>query len=88
MKKTNEKRFAHKGDSVIQVNNRIVEEAVKNISKVEIDKNWIDLTYQEKDELSFDETIDLLKGNELPVSAFFDKRSGVFPGGSTKKEKR
>ena len=30
----------------------------------------------------------LLKGNELPVSAFIDRRAGIYPGGSTKLEKR
>ena len=38
--------------------------------------------------MCFDETIGLLKGNSLPVSAFVDKASGIFSGGSTKKEKR
>ena len=88
MKETNQKRFAHKGDSVINVNNRIVEEAVNNMRKVTIDKDWINLSYDEKKNLSFEETIGLLKGNELPVSAFIDKKNGIYPGGTTKYEKR
>ena len=88
MKDTNVKRFSHKGESVVNVNNRIVEEAVEHVIKVDIDSNWINLSYKEKDNLSFDETIGLLKGNSLPVSAFIDRRSGIYPGGSTKYEKR
>lgn len=88
IKDNNKKRFAHKGDSVIEVNNRIVEEAIPNMIKVDIDKNWKKLTYKEKENLSFDEMIGRLKGNSLPVSAFLDKANGVFSGGSTKFEKR
>ena len=38
--------------------------------------------------LSFDEAIRKLKGDDLPVSAFMDKVSGIFNGGNTKYEKR
>lgn len=88
MKDSNQKRFAHKGDSVISVNNKIVEEAIPNMTKIEINPEWINLSYHEKINLSFDEMISNLRGNELPVSAFLDKKNGIFPGGSTKFEKR
>ena len=88
MKDSNKKRFEHKGENIVNVNNRIVEESIPNMHKVSIDKSWITLTYNKRAELSFDETIGLLKGNTLPVSAFVDKRSGIYPGGSTKFEKR
>ena len=88
MKENNTKRFYHKGDNVINVNNRIVDEAINYIEEVDIPSEWTNLTYTERNNLSFDETIGLLKGNSLPVSAFVDKSSGIFPGGSTKKEKR
>ena len=88
MKETNVKRFAHKGDAVVDVNNKIIDEAIKNINEIKVDKSWINLSYQENNNLSFNETIEKLRGNELPVSAFLDKKGGVFPGGSTKYEKR
>ena len=88
MKETNKKRFQHKGDAVVNVNNQIVDEAVKNMHKVTIDEDWINLNYAEKKDLSFEEQIGLLKGNELPVSAFIDKMNGIYPGGTTKYEKR
>ena len=88
MKESNIKRFSHKGENIININNRIVEEAIPNMKKVTIDKEWINLTYNERKGLSFEETIGLLKGNELPVSAFLDKKSGIYPGGTTKYEKR
>ena len=88
MKESNQKRFAHKGDSVIEVNNRIVDEAIPNMQKIAIDSEWKNLKYEERKNLSFEETIGLLHGNELPVSAFLDRRNGIYPGGTTKYEKR
>ena len=88
MKESNQRRFAHKGDSVVAVNNSIVEQSIPNMVKIDVNPDWINLTFQEKNDLSFDEMISNLKGNELPVSAFLDKKNGIFPGGSTKKEKR
>ena len=88
MKESNEKRFIHKGENIVKVNNQIIEQAIPNMHKIDVDKDWINLTYQEKHNLSFDEEIGLLRGNSLPVSSFIDKRNGIFPGGSTKKEKR
>ena len=88
MKESNQKRFAHKGDSIINVNNRIVDEAIPNMHKVAIDADWINLTYEDRVNLSFEETIGLLHGNELPVSAFLDRKNGIYPGGTTKFEKR
>ena len=88
MKESNVKRFSHKGENIININNRIVEEAIPNMKKVKVDSDWINLTYNEKKDLSFEETIGLLKGNELPVSAFLNKKSGIYPGGTTKYEKR
>ena len=88
MKESNRKRFAHKGDSVIDVNNRIIENALNQVYEVEINNDWINLTYKDRDNLTFEETIGLLKGDSLPVSAFIDKKSGIFPGGTTKDEKR
>ena len=88
MKDNNAKRFSHKGDNVIAINNKIVEEAVPNMHKVEINPEWINLNFEQKTSLSFNESIGLLKGNSLPVSAFLDKKNGIYPGGSTKFEKR
>ena len=88
IKESNIKRFSHKGENIININNRIVDEAISNMEKVDVDDEWINLSYDEKDNLSFEETIGLLKGNELPVSAFLDRKNGIYPGGTTKFEKR
>ncbi len=88
MKETNAKRFAHKGDSVINVNNRIVDEATEFVKEIKVLDDWLNISYKERENLSFDETINLLKGNDLPVSAFMDKMAGIYAGGNTKYEKR
>ena len=88
MKESNRKRFFHKGDSVVESNNKIIENALKQIYEIEVDSNWVNLEYEQSKDLSFEETIGLLKGDSLPVSAFIDKKEGVFPGATTKNEKR
>ena len=88
MKESNIKRFSHKGDSVIDVNNKIIESAIEKMYEVAVNSDWINLTYEDRKNLTFEETIGLLKGDNLPVSAFVDSKSGIFEGGNTKKEKR
>ena len=88
MKESNKKRFANKGEDIISVNNRIVEDAASNMHKFSVPKEWANIVINKEKPLSFNTQIGLLKGNELPVSAFIDKRNGIYPGGSTKEEKR
>jgi len=88
MKDNNVKRFASKGDNVVNVNNSIVDNALDYIKEIVIDEEWKNLQFDDNRNLSFNETIGLLKGNELPVSAFLDIKSGIVSGGSTKLEKR
>ena len=88
LKRSNEERFSNKGQTVIDINNRVVEEAIEHMREIMVDEDWIKLEYLEEENLSFDETIRKLKGDSLPVSAFMDKVDGVFKGGNTKYEKR
>ena len=88
MKASNEKRFNSKGQSIIDINNKVVDSAVEFMREVTVNKDWIDLEYESSEVLSFDETIRKLKGDDLPVSAFMDKVDGIFKGGNTKYEKR
>ena len=88
MRESNVRRFSHKGDAVIEVNNKIIENALDKIYKIEVNTDWINLSYEERNDLSFEDTIGLLKGDSLPVSAFLERKEGIFPGGTTKKEKR
>jgi len=88
MKKNNEKRFAHKGDKVIEINNKVVDNSLDLIYEVKVSKDWLKLNIEKEKSLDFNETINSLKGDSLPVSAFKDKKSGIFKGATTQYEKR
>ena len=88
MKQSNEKRFSHKGKKIVEVNNKVVDIADKYLKKIEIDSSWSKLKVEKESELNFYETINKLKGDSLPVSAFLDKKQGIVDAGTVKTEKR
>lgn len=88
MKENNKKRFSSKGQDIIDINNKVIESALKYLKEIPVDQEWTKLEYKDKKNLNFNETINLLKGDSLPVSSFIDKKSGVFMPGTTQKEKR
>ena len=88
MKENNEKRFAHKGKKIIDINNNIVEVSEKYLKKIDTDSSWSKLRVEKKDELNFYEMINDLKGDSLSVSAFLDKKQGIVDAGTVKVEKR
>ena len=88
MKESNEKRFKSKGSSVVSINNKVVDEACGWLKEVDVDLDWEHLSVSLPKINSMDEAIRKLKGDNLPVSAFLDYKSGIFPGGNTYQEKR
>lgn len=88
LKESNEKRFKSKGKSIVDINNQVVDLALQSLRELPVDKKWLNLVYFEQNNMSFNETIRKLRGDELPVSAFLDKVSGIYPAGSTREEKR
>ncbi|MEE3343849.1 MAG: pyruvate:ferredoxin (flavodoxin) oxidoreductase [Bacilli bacterium] len=88
MKESNKKRFINKGKEIIEVNNKVVDNSIDKLRKFNIDKDWINLNYDEKKDETIYQTIGNLKGDTLPVSAFIDKKNGIYDGGTTKYEKR
>ena len=50
------------------------------MKRVSIDSSWVNLEYSDNKKLNFNETINLLKGDTLPVSSFLDVSNGVFEG--------
>ena len=50
MKETNESRFKHKGQKIVDINNKIVEVSDKYLHKVEIDSSWSKLKIEKEDE--------------------------------------
>ena len=88
MKNNNKTRFISKGQNIIDINNKVIDNSIKYLKKLEINPEWKNLEYKDNKKLTFNETINLLKGDSLPVSSFLDKKSGIFEGGTTKDEKR
>ncbi len=88
MKENNNQRFKTKGKKIIDINNQIIDNSLKYLKKQEVDPSWITLEYLENTQLTFNETINKLKGDSLPVSSFTQIPSGIFQGGTTKEEKR
>ena len=88
MKDNIKSRFSSKGKKIIDINNKVVDNSLKYLKKISIDSSWVKLEYSDNKKLNFNETINLLKGDTLPVSSFLDVSNGVFEGGTTKYEKR
>lgn len=88
MKDSNKKRFLSKGFEVIEINNRVVDQSVSYLQEIPVLEEWTNLVYLNEEQLSFDESIRKLKGDQLPVSAFLNKKNGIFKGGNTFLEKR
>ncbi len=67
-----------------------------DVEKVQVDPSWSDLkTEQEEDKRDVSEffrriaePMNLMKGDDLPVSAFIGREDGTFPAGTTQYEKR
>ena len=88
MKENNKLRFASKGEKIIDINNKVIDNSLEHLVSLEVPSEWKDLEYTENKKLSFNETINLLKGDTLPVSSFIKNKEGIFEGGTTRKEKR
>ena len=88
MKDNNKTRFISKGQNIIDINNKVIDNSIKYLKELEVNPAWKNLEYKDNKKLTFNETINLLKGDSLPVSSFLDKKSGIFEGGTTKNEKR
>ena len=88
MKENNKLRFASKGDKIIDINNKVIDNSLEHLVSLEVPSEWKDLEFTENKKLSFSETINLLKGDTLPVSSFIKNKEGIFEGGTTRKEKR
>ena len=91
------KTFGKKGEKIVEMNHKAVDRGGE-IIKIEIPESWKNIAVNE---LNVDEKeewtdfyknvanpINLLKGDDLPVSAFKGREDGTFPAGTTQFEKR
>jgi pyruvate-ferredoxin/flavodoxin oxidoreductase len=90
-----EKSFGRKGEEVVKMNNAAVDKGGE-VEKVEIPAAWAKLAdEQSKDTRDISEffrdvaePMNLMRGDDLPVSAFVGREDGTFPAGTTQYEKR
>ena len=95
MKKAIKKTYGRKGDDVVQMNYKAVDNG-GDVTKVEIPEEWAKITVAKKEDTrdipqfirDVVEPINSLKGDDLPVSAFLGREDGTFPQGATAYEKR
>jgi pyruvate-ferredoxin/flavodoxin oxidoreductase len=95
MKKAIYKSYGKKGEEVVKMNNAAVDKG-SNVEKVAIPSEWAKIivkkTVDTRDIPEFIrdvmEPINMMKGDDLPVSAFIGREDGTFPSGTSSFEKR
>jgi pyruvate-ferredoxin/flavodoxin oxidoreductase len=104
MKEAIVKSYGHKGEKVVDMNNKAVDAGVDALREVKVPADWADAkdcacsekticTCGASEELAtYIKTVQIpvnaLKGDDLPVSAFKDHPDGTVPLGTSKFEKR
>ena len=97
MKEYAKKTYGKKGDKIIEMNYKAIDEGADKLVQVKVDKEWVNLEDEIKKEdfykgSEFVENIvkpmNTARGDDLPVSAFLGYEDGSFEAGTTKYEKR
>ena len=96
MKKYAYKAYIKKGEAIVELNYKAIEQGAKGLKKVKVDPAWKDLAVEEvkvnKNEPEFIKRIarpiNAVKGYDLPVSAFKGFEDGTMISGTTAYEKR
>ena len=97
MKEYAKKTYGKKGDKIIEMNYKAIDEGADKLVQVKVDKEWANLEDEIKKEdfykgSEFVENIvksmNAARGDDLPVSAFLGYEDGSFEAGTTKYEKR
>lgn len=97
MKKAIVKSFGRKGEEIVRMNHSAVDRGGEEVEKIEIPSEWADIEIKPDKEVKTNvpdfikkvvDPINLLKGDDLKVSAFVGREDGTFPAGTTAWEKR
>lgn len=89
MKEGIDEKFKTKGGNLAIRNKQAIDNALKLLKEVKIDKETIDLSLDEEEqEKTLFEMIDTRQGDKLKVSAFKEMSDGTFEKGLSKFEKR
>jgi pyruvate-ferredoxin/flavodoxin oxidoreductase len=96
MKKAVIKTFGRKGEEIVNMNIASIDRG-SNVTKIDIPADWAKLEVKPKSDNRIGvpdfirnvvEPINLLRGDDLKVSAFKGREDGTFPAGTTLYEKR
>ncbi|HOS71643.1 MAG TPA: pyruvate:ferredoxin (flavodoxin) oxidoreductase, partial [Bacteroidales bacterium] len=95
MKKAIYSSYGRRGEEVVKMNYEAVARG-SQVEKVEIPAEWADIVIKKAEDKrdipefirDFAEPVNMLKGDDLPVSAFVGREDGTFPAGTTAFEKR
>lgn len=98
LKEAIQKSYGHKGDKIVEMNNKAVDKALDALTKIEVPADWSDAEAEaaaEESEADVPEFVKNVlqvvngqKGDELPVSTFVGREDGHFPPGLSQYEKR
>jgi pyruvate-ferredoxin/flavodoxin oxidoreductase len=87
--------YGHKGQNIVDMNNKAVDKGISSLVKVEVPAGWAnadDENQPVKEEpfftKNFQRPMARMEGDELPVSAFKGREDGTFPLSTTAYEKR
>ncbi|PTW03397.1 pyruvate-ferredoxin/flavodoxin oxidoreductase [Halanaerobium saccharolyticum] len=95
LKEAIQKSYGHKGDKIVEMNNKAVDKALDALTKIDVPADWASSVVKEEEEEDVPEfvknvvqVVNAQKGDELPVSTFVGREDGHFPPGLSKYEKR
>ena len=97
MKEAILKSYGKKGDAIVNMNYAAVDAGVEHLVKVNVPASWSNLNTQEASDsrekpkfiTRILEPVNSMKGDSIPVSAFYeDHADGTMPQGTSKYEKR
>ena len=99
MKEAIRKTYGKKGENVVQMNCAAVDAGIEELVKVRIPASWAEKCVEEEKKNQEDSNlpvfisrilnpVNLMKGDDIPVSAFADSADGTVPAGTSIYEKR
>ncbi|MDP4110285.1 MAG: pyruvate:ferredoxin (flavodoxin) oxidoreductase, partial [Bacillota bacterium] len=95
LKSSIDKTYGRKGQNIVQMNHKAVDEGAASLLQIEVPAEWADAEDEKeafKNEPDFVKRIQSVmaanEGDSLPVSAFKGMEDGAFPTGTTAYEKR
>ncbi len=94
LKKSIVKAYGHKGEDIVNMNYRAVDQGIESLVKIDVPESWKTAKDDEKEENLPDfikkvvKPINEKRGNDLPVSAFVGIENGEFENATSQFDKR